>query len=114
MHELSIAQAVVEQVTTHLASRPGAKAATVRLTVGVLSGVDPSALISAFPIAAHGSPLEAAELAIEIREPGFRCRDCGEKPDNTSYTRCPFCASPNLELETGAELEIDSVEIVEP
>ena len=58
MHELSIAAAVVEQVTTRL---PGTPVSLVRLRIGTLSGVVPSAVEFCFSLAAAGTTLESAE-----------------------------------------------------
>ncbi len=113
MHELSIAQAVVKQATAYLPSCPGVKASTIRLIIGAFSGVNPAALKHAFPIVAQGSPLGTAELMIEIREPLYRCRNCNGQFEPEPHVRCPICSSPDIELETGDQLEIDFVEILE-
>ena len=78
MHELAIAEALIEQVGTEL-DRAGQKRAVKRLelAVGRLSGVHCDCLRFAFELLSPGTPAEGAELS--IREPPAisRCRQCG-------------------------------------
>ena len=68
MHELAIAEALIEQVGTEL-DRAGQKGAVKRLelAVGRLSGVHCDSLRFAFELLSPGTPAEGAELS--IREP---------------------------------------------
>ena len=73
MHELAIAESVVEAILERTEQR---QVTTVRLAVGRLSGVVPDALEFCFELATAGTPLEGATL--EIVEPSGRahCRGC--------------------------------------
>jgi len=62
VHELSIAEAVVEIALRHAAGRPVER---VELRVGHLRQVVPSALEFAFELLSDGTALAGAELVIE-------------------------------------------------
>ncbi len=73
MHELAVAQALVEQVDAvidqHQASHnldasssDAWRASLIRVRIGPLAGVVPELLASAFPLAAAGSRMEHAAL----------------------------------------------------
>ena len=61
MHELSIAESVVDAVRARTADR---HVTTVRLQVGRLSGVVPEALVFCFELATEGTPLEGARVTV--------------------------------------------------
>jgi hydrogenase nickel incorporation protein HypA/HybF len=67
-----------------------------------------------FEIAAKDTPLEGAELKIDEIPVVAHCNDCGfewtiEEPVFT----CKHCTSGSIELLSGRELDIESIEIAE-
>ena len=108
MHELAIAESVVDTVTQRL---PGAKITRVHLEIGALSGVVPDSIKFCFDLATEGTPLEGA--ALEITEPPARCRcrACGTefRPD-PPIVLCP-CGSADVAVLGGEELKILSVQV---
>lgn len=65
MHELSIAISLVEAICDELPALGSPSVRTVHLRVGPRSGVVPEALSFSFDLAAAGTPVEGATLAIE-------------------------------------------------
>lgn len=111
MHELSIAEAVVEIATRHAAGRP---VRTVELRVGHLRQVVPSALEFAFELLANGTSLEGAELVIEDVPARGICRPCGVETTMTDFPlQCSACGGLDLELLAGEELLVDALELEE-
>jgi hydrogenase nickel incorporation protein HypA/HybF len=113
MHELAIAQALIEQVGTELdrAGRTGA-VKRLELAVGRLSGVHCDCLRFAFTVLSPGTPVEGAELS--IREPPAisRCNQCGVKVEITDIVICcPQCGNPEIVIEEGRDLLLESIEI---
>ncbi|USQ86641.1 hydrogenase maturation nickel metallochaperone HypA [Streptomyces phaeoluteigriseus] len=112
MHEMSVALAVVDQVT-EAATRAGDVTAvrSVRLQVGELAGVVPEALAFSFELACAGTLLEGAELVTEAVPGRARCTPCahewavGMPPRLT----CSGCGGTHTELLTGRELQIVDV-----
>lgn len=65
MHELAIANSVIEAVRTEAARRPGARVTKVGLRIGELAGVDRESLSFCFEVLVKETDLESAVLAIE-------------------------------------------------
>lgn len=108
MHELAIAEAVVERVLNRTDGRPVSR---VRLQVGQLSGVVADALSFCFELATVGTSLEGALLDIDEIEGAAHCRTCDQDfavPD--LLLLCP-CGSANVEVVAGSELAVTSVEV---
>lgn len=114
MHELSIAQSLVE-VVTETASREGAsRVEAVHLRLGVLSGVVRGALEFCYEIATAGTLLEGSKLYIEELPVTVYCGNCRkevELPDVTAF-RCPVCGGFTADIRQGKELEVRSVELL--
>jgi hydrogenase nickel incorporation protein HypA/HybF len=108
MHELSITQGVVEQVSERMGD---AKIARVALEIGKLSGVVCDAVRFCFDVCAQGTTLEGARL--EIIETGgrARCRQCDARFDVDDLFALCRCGSADLELLAGQELKIREVEL---
>lgn len=108
MHELSIAEAIVEMVRERTAGRPVSR---VRLTVGRLSGVVPEALEFCFDLATAGTRLEGATLEIEQPEGAARCRTCQVDFVLDDLILLCDCGSADVEVIAGRELLVTSVEL---
>lgn len=108
MHELSIAESVVEAVTRRA---DGRRVTCVRLEVGRLSGCFPDALRFSFDLVTEGTTAEGASL--EIEEPAGRaeCRTCAAVLElDDPILLCP-CGSADVEVVGGQELQISSMEV---
>lgn len=115
MHELSIACDLVE-IADHAARKAGARRVTiVRLRLGALAGVVEDALRFSFPVAATGTLVEGAVLAIEQTPVEVFCEQCAAPRRLTApyVFRCPICKSPISRLLQGREIQIDTIEIEE-
>ncbi|MGW3071480.1 hydrogenase maturation nickel metallochaperone HypA/HybF [Kitasatospora sp. NPDC001132] len=113
MHEMSIAEAVVEQVDTAAREHGAPGVALVRLRVGELAGVVPEALDFCFELACAGTLVAGAVLDTEPVPARARCTPCavewavGMPPD----LGCPGCGGGGgVELLSGRELQILDVE----
>lgn len=113
MHELSLCQNLIDQLTD-LANRNGAVAvARVEVLVGMLSGVEAQLLETAYTMATPGTVAERAELVLDVAPPRVACGVCGaeaEVPPND--LRCPACGSLATELIAGHELILARVELI--
>lgn len=108
VHELSITQSLVDAVSEQTV---GAQVLAVNLQVGRLSGVVPDAMRFCFELVTEGTPLQGARL--EIAEPDGRanCRGCGDEFDLPDLLLLCPCGSADVELLTGRELCLMSVEV---
>jgi hydrogenase nickel incorporation protein HypA/HybF len=112
MHELSIAQAIVDQARDVLEKEGGAAIRRVALTLGVLSGVEEHALREAFPIACEGTPANGADLEIEIEQASVYCNDCqSEVVVTPPFMVCGKCMGGNVDFRRGRDMIIRQIEI---
>ena len=108
MHELAIAESVVDTVTQRL---PDATVTCVHLEIGALSGVVADSIRFCFDLATEGTALAGSRL--EITEPPgrCRCRSCGtEFQPDPPIVLCP-CGSADVAVLGGEELKILSVQV---
>jgi hydrogenase nickel incorporation protein HypA/HybF len=109
MHELSIAQAIVDIATRHAAGRRVAK---VEVRVGHLRQVVPASLDFAFELVREGTVLDGAELEITHVPAVGRCRDCGAERVMEGFPLCcARCGGLDLEVLAGEELVVDALEL---
>ena len=108
MHELSITQSVVDAIAEKM---DGATVTGVCLEIGKLSGVVPDSVRFCFELVCSGTNLDGAWLDI-IETPGHAlCQDCRIEFDlSDMILLCP-CGSANVQVLTGQELKIKSVEV---
>jgi hydrogenase nickel incorporation protein HypA/HybF len=109
MHELSIAEGVVEVALRHARGRP---VAAVDLKVGHLRQVVPSALEFAFELVSEGTLLQGAELRMEEVPAAGCCRSCGmDTPLPELPLCCRRCGSGDVEIVQGEELLVEALEL---
>ena len=115
MHEMGIALQIIEIATASIPLDAGpVRVEKIRLKIGKLAAVVPDSLRFCFDIAVKDTPLEGAKLAIEELPVVAKCKDC-----NTQWTisgpafNCENCGSGSLEIISGRELDIESIEISE-
>lgn len=115
MHELSICQALIDQVEDIARENEAVAVKTIWVQVGPLSGAEIPLLEHAYPVAAAGSVAEDAELVIESMPVRIRCRSCGvESEASPNRLICAQCGDYHTELVSGdemllARLELDKV-----
>lgn len=115
MHEMGIALQIIEIATDSIpAEMKTAKVARVNLKVGKLAAVVPDSLRFCFEVASKETALEGAELVIVEIPVLARCKDCQAEWTITEPAfSCPTCESGALDMLSGRELDIESIEIAE-
>lgn len=109
MHELSIAEAIVEVAERHAAGRTVTK---VEVRVGHLRQVVPTALKFSFELITQGTALDGSDLVIEAVPARGLCRDCGEESTMAEFPlACSVCGGLDMEILAGEELQVDSLEL---
>jgi hydrogenase nickel incorporation protein HypA/HybF len=113
VHELSIVEALIEQVEKEV-QRSGHQGRITRLdlVIGRLSGVNADSIRFAFTMLAPGTLV--ADAALEITEPKAVCccQICGRAADIDEISAlCPHCGSGEVTIEGGQELILESIEL---
>jgi len=111
MHEMSIAQSVLDIILQESRNHEVNRVLSVALKVGKLSAVETESLRFCFGLVSQGTVVEGARLDIERVQVTCRCRDCGAEFEVEELVfSCPLCGRPGVEMLSGRELSVDSFE----
>lgn len=111
MHELSICQALMEQVET-IATARKSSVRRVFLGIGPLAGVEPQLLKDAYPLVCAGTVAEGSQLDITETAIRVRCRSCGAETNATANRLvCGACGDWHTDLLAGDEMLLLKVEL---
>ncbi|MCP4673275.1 MAG: hydrogenase maturation nickel metallochaperone HypA [Desulfobacula sp.] len=115
MHEMGIAQQLVQIA---LDSIPGdienPEVERVNLKIGKLAAVVESSLTFCFEIITKDTALEKAILNIDFIPVTVHCKSCNQTREvEDPVFQCPFCENGDIELLTGREIEIISIELAD-
>lgn len=109
---MSIAQSLVEILQEEMARHNASTLKSVRLHIGQLSAIVPDSLSFCFEVITTGTPLEGAQLIMEIIPIRGKCKSCGEDFEIKDYAFvCPKCDSPEIETISGQDLSIVEMEV---
>jgi hydrogenase nickel incorporation protein HypA/HybF len=112
MHEMSICQALLNQVQQVVQQHQAQHATRIKVEIGPLAGVEPNLLAQAFSIAKIGTIAEHAALNLVTAPITVRCRECqAESEVAVNRLLCQQCGSWQTQLLTGDELILASVEL---
>ena len=111
MHELSLSSAILETAVRHA---DGRQVKTVELTVGVLRQVVPKSLEFYWDIVTRDTVCEGSRLEISVIEARIRCDDCAtEWTLDDPIFACQSCKSTSVDVLTGTEFMVESIDIEE-
>ena len=112
MHELSIAQSLVEIASEAAVEVKATKVDAVHLRVGVLSGIVKDALLFSYDIVVENTILAGSRLEIEELPIIVYCPECDRQSTlpNMQRFRCEQCDQLTADIVQGKELEITSLE----
>ncbi len=112
MHELALAESIVDAVRTELERYPGAIPIRVGVRIGVMAAVDLDALRFGFDIAVRESGFPRLRLDARIIPGQVTCLACGvETPAESTVFDCPRCGSAQTMLSGSDELDLDALEV---
>ena len=112
MHELSLAEAINKTIVELCQRSRWIRVRHVVLKIGHMRQIDPEVLSFAFNIVANGTVTDGAELSILELPIVFKCHTCGKETSGEGATfMCLNCGSTDVELLSGMELTIESMEV---
>ena len=113
MHELAIAQSIVEAVEARAVECQATRVKSVRLKIGEASGVMADSLTFSFEMLTNLEPtLMGARLLIETMPHRAWCRSCESEFTIVNYVaQCPICQEWSNNIISGTELQILDMEI---
>ena len=114
MHEMGIANSVLDAVRSEMGRHPGTYPCKVGVRIGEMAAIDQDALRFCFEAMIQDTDLASLELAIEVCPLRYRCRVCAREFVVRDYdSHCPQCASLETAYISGDELEFAYLEAEE-
>ena len=113
MHELSIAQSIVEAVEAKATECNAAHVKSVRLKIGEASSIVVDSLTFCFEMLTSLDPtLTGAQLLIDTVPHLAHCHHCDKEFAVVNFVaQCPTCQEWSSEIISGTELQILEMEI---
>lgn len=112
MHEMALAEGVLQIVEDTVRGEGDVRVKTVVLEIGELSHVMPEAMDFCFEAVVRGSVAEGARLEIH-RAPGRAwCHTCATEVRVASLVdACPECGGFKLQVTGGEEMRVKEMEV---
>jgi hydrogenase nickel incorporation protein HypA/HybF len=111
MHELALAQAIVDTVTRHA---PGRDVKRVAIRVGHLRQVVPDSLQFSWEMLVQGTDLDGCRLDIDHVPAVVVCAECGVTSVlECPIVMCPSCATRNVAIVSGDEFLIATMDVAD-
>ncbi len=112
MHELSLAQGVLEELEAAARSHAFTRVCRLEIEVGVLAGVDLEALRFALDAILPGTLAAAAEVQLIERVAQGTCTSCGHTaPLHDRLEPCPACNALGRRAHGGMSLTLGKLEV---
>jgi len=112
MHELSIAQEIINILETNVPTESYRQVSKVKVKIGKFSNILSDSLQFCFEVVINNSKFSNTKLEIETVPLIIECSDCRSKIEiEPPVFICSNCGSSNINLITGNEMSIDLIEI---
>lgn len=112
MHEMSLAEAVLQQVEDTARREAATRVRRVILAIGRLAAVEPDALRFCFASVSRGTLAAGALLEIEEIAGAGWCQQCAATvPMVERYAACPLCGAFQLQATAGTEMRVREIDI---
>ena len=115
MHELSIANDILDIARRHVPSGEQEAVEKIVVRIGDMAGVAHESLAFSFSAAAQETPFAHAQLEIERVPLTGSCNRCGETSTlDPAAPVCSRCRSRDIAVMSGTELQVARIILREP
>ncbi len=113
MHEYSIVQSLLDSCNENAKENNATKVTKVVVKIGVMSGVEPDLLQTAFDTFKENTICTNAKFIINIQPIVINCHNCNKKStlQKNEYF-CPKCQSTELDVIDGEDMYLMQLELV--
>lgn len=112
MHEYSIVQSLLDQCEQNAKANDASKVTKVVVKIGVMSGVEPDLLKTAFDTFKEGTICEDCQYIQDIQKIKIKCLSCNTTSElEKSEYACPKCNSVELDVIDGEDLMLMQLEM---
>jgi hydrogenase nickel incorporation protein HypA/HybF len=114
MHELSVAQNIIEMIQRHIPEPEWNHVTAVRVKIGALAGIVPDSLEFSFRAITSESALCHTRLITEHVPFRVQCQTCNSITENEDgFAMCGKCESTDIQVLSGTELHVVDIEMEE-
>ena len=112
MHELGITQSILSIALEKANEAQASKITKINLVIGELSGVVDECVQFYFDFLSKDTIAAEASLSFERTPNKLRCRNCDTvfSPNDLDWA-CPNCHEAKIEIISGRECRIESIEV---
>lgn len=112
MHEYSIVQSLLDTCEEHARQNESTNVIKINVKIGVLSGVEPDLLQTAFDTFKEKTVCENAEFIIKHQKVVISCLNCGKESTLDKHEfLCPKCESSEIKVIDGEDMYLMSLEM---
>ncbi len=112
MHELSVADSIVDIIKQNVGKEQLSRVRSVFLKVGTFSGIVPDSLEFAYQAITASTDLEHSALVIERIPFVVHCKTCNkESGGEEGISLCSLCGGIDTTIISGKELQIKEIEL---
>ncbi len=112
MHEYGIVQSLIESCEEHAQQNDSNSVTKVVVKIGVLSGVEPDLLQTAFDTFKEGTICNNAQFIINHQKVVISCLDCDTQSTLEKHEfLCPNCQSNHIKVIDGEDMFLMSLEM---
>lgn len=112
MHELSIAQNIVDIIHQYVPLNERQRVRSVFTIVGEHSGIVADSLTFSYQAITAATDLQNSALVIEHVPFTVRCKECGaESRTEMGSIQCPACKGLDTQVLSGTELRVSEIEM---
>ena len=114
MHELSVAKDIIDIAYQYLPDDTKSSCIILRVQIGTFKNIMPELLEFSYKVLTDKTPLEDSVLEIDSIPLTVKCQDCGKISEiEPTFFFCPECSSSDVYINTGNELQVKEIEIIE-
>jgi hydrogenase nickel incorporation protein HypA/HybF len=112
MHEMSLAEGILQIVEDTARANAAAQVRSVLLELGALSHVEEQALRFCFDAVTRGTVADGARLDVHATAGRAWCMPCGESVAlDRLGEACPLCGGYQLQVTHGDEMKVKEIEV---
>lgn len=112
MHEYSIVQSLIDSCDDNAKANNATKVMKVVVKIGVMSGVEPELLKTAFDTFKEKTVCEEAEFVVNMQPVVIKCNECSKESTlNKLEYCCQKCQSTDINIIDGEEMYLMQLEL---